>query len=122
MEADYGRWSGRTLSSLRRLKAWNRLMMSASRFRFPEGETLEEVQRRGVRAVEGLVAHHPKKTVVAVSHADVIRCVLAHYLGVPLDLVHRLHVAPASVSVVLLHGDAPPVVPTVNQQFGAVWR
>lgn len=116
IEADYGTWTGRTLTSLYRLKAWSRLMASASRFRFPEGETLAEVQQRAVRACERLAQRHPKNaTVVVVSHADVIRAVLAHYLGMPLDLIHRLSVRPASRSVVALVGDAPPHVAVVNE-------
>lgn len=122
IEADYGTWTGRTLRSLRRLKAWDRLMASAGRFRFPEGETLHEVQQRSVAAVERLNAAHSRGTVIVVSHADVIRCILAHYLGMGIDLVHRIHVAPASVSVVMLGPDGPPMVPVVNQQFEEVWR
>jgi probable phosphoglycerate mutase len=115
IEADYGRWSGRTLASLRKLKAWSRLMSSASRFRFPDGETLEEVQRRAVIGIEALAAgHRADATVVVVSHADVIRALLAHYLGMPLDLIHRLDVRPASTSVIELTADHPPRVPIVN--------
>lgn len=113
-EAHYGTWTGRSLKSLYRLKAWQRLMQSASRFRFPEGETLEEVQRRAVATVEALADRHGSETVAAVSHADVIRVILAHYLGMPLDLVHRLSVDPASVSIVDLHGSGAVAVPTVN--------
>lgn len=116
IEADYGTWSGRKLRSLYGLKAWSRLMASASRFRFPDGETLEEVQRRAVARVEKLVVEQRKDaTVAVVSHADVIRATLVHYLGTPLDLIHRIHVAPASVSVIELVADLPPRVLVVNQ-------
>lgn len=119
IEADYGTWSGRKLASLYRLKAWGSLMSAASRFRFPDGETLEEVQRRAVGATERLAAgHRDSATVVVVSHADVIRSVLAHYLGTPLDLIHRLHVGPASSSVVVLPRTGPPAVPIINERGG----
>ncbi len=115
IEADYGRWSGRRLASLHRLKAWRNLMAAPSRFRFPDGESLREVQNRAVTAVEDMAAAHRNRSVVAVTHADVIRVVLAHHLGMPLDLVHRLHVAPASISVIDLPASGmPPVVTTVN--------
>jgi probable phosphoglycerate mutase len=114
-EADYGRWSGRRLSALRRLRAWGSLMSTPSRFRFPEGETLAEVQSRAVAAVETLASRHRATSVAAVTHADVIRVLLTHYLGMPLDLVHRLTVAPLSVSVVELPADGgSPRVPVVN--------
>ena len=117
VESDYGAWSGRKLSSLYRLKAWSRLMSSASRFRFPDGETLEEVQRRAVAATERIGATSRKDaSVVVVSHADVIRAILTHYLGMPLDLIHRLDVRPASVSIIDLVADSPPRVVVVNQR------
>ncbi len=113
VEADFGSWSGRTLKSLYRLKAWQGLMAGASRFRFPDGETLGEVQTRAVAAVERLASRH-KGNVAVASHADVIRAILVHYLGTPLDLIHRIDVAPASVSIVELHSSGPVRVPVVN--------
>lgn len=115
IEADYGRWAGRTLKDLRRLKAWQRLMSHASRFRFPEGETLTEVQVRAVAACEELARNHGDETILVVSHSDVIRTLLCHYLGTPLDLVHRLHVAPTSLSVIELGTEGTVRVPVVNQ-------
>jgi probable phosphoglycerate mutase len=71
------------------------------------------VQTRAVRALLRLVDRHPTDTILAVSHADVIRAVLGHALGVPIDLQHRIDIAPASVSVLEL---APwgPLVGAVN--------
>ena len=116
IEADYGAWSGRKLASLYKLKAWGELMASPSRFRFPDGETLLEVQRRAVAGCERLAgAHRRNDTIVVVSHADVIRTVLVHYLGMPLDLVHRIHVRPAGRSLIELGSGGPPRVPIVNE-------
>lgn len=117
IEADYGTWSGRTLKDLYRLKAWQRLMAHPARFRFPEGETLTEVRNRAVAGVEDLAARHGSDTVVLVSHADVIRAIVGHYLGAPLELIHRLHVAPTSLSIVELGADGSVQVPAVNQQL-----
>ena len=114
IEADYGKWSGRRLSSLYKLKAWTNLMTSASRFRFPDGETLGEVQRRAVSAVERLADKHRGESIAISSHADVIRVVLANYLGTPLDLIHRIDVLPASVSIVELRASGQVRVPVVN--------
>lgn len=115
VEADYGAWSGRTLKSLYKLKAWRQLMAEPTRFRFPEGETLQEVQTRAVAAMQRLLDDHSAKDIVAVcSHSDVIRVILAHYLGMPLDLIHRLDVRPASVSVVDVYPGGRVAVPVIN--------
>jgi probable phosphomutase (TIGR03848 family) len=113
IEVDFGRWSGRDLAKLRRLKGWAALAV-ASRFTFPDGESLVAVQSRAVAAVEDLAADHRSRTVAVVTHADVIRLVLAWYLGAPLDMFHRLDVLPASVSVVDLPAGGPPRVAVVN--------
>jgi broad specificity phosphatase PhoE len=123
VEADYGKWQGRPLKSLYRLKAWQELMMSASRFRFPQGETLHEVQTRAVAAVEQLVARHPDESVAVSSHGDVIKVILAYYLGLPLDLAHRVDPIPASVSIVDVPKQGIPRVPVVNYTVDtARWR
>jgi probable phosphoglycerate mutase len=73
--------------------------------RAPGGELALEAQARAVAAALRLAAAHPDDPdarVAAVSHADVIKAVLGHALGIPLDLQHRLEVAPASVSEVEL--------------------
>ncbi len=113
-EADFGSWTGRTLKSLYRLKAWQDLMTAPSRFRFPDGETLQEVQNRAVAGVEKLAGQHKKAAIAVASHSDVIRVTIAHYLGMPLDLIHRLDVLPASVSIVDLHPSGAVRVPVVN--------
>lgn len=113
-EVDYGAWTGRPLKSLYRLKAWQRLMAAPSRFAFPDGETLREAQQRAVDGVEEVAARHRNQAAAVVAHSDVIRVVLAHYLGMPLDALHRLDVAPASVSALDLGADGSVRVPIVN--------
>ncbi len=123
IEADFGSWTGRTLKSLYKLKSWQDLMVAPARFRFPDGETLGEVQNRAVAGVERLAAKHKKAAIAVASHSDVIRVTLAHYLGMPLDLIHRLDVLPASVSIVDLHASGSVRVPVMNHIAGpGSWR
>lgn len=114
VDADYGRWLGRPLKSLYRLKAWQDLMVSPSRFRFPDGETLQEVQSRAVAGIESLAVEHRDASVAIATHGDVIKVILAHYLGVPLDLSNRIEPMPASVSVVDIPKQGSPRVPIMN--------
>lgn len=115
IEVDYGTWSGRSLGSLTRTKAWRGLLRSPSRFRFPGGERLGEVAARSAAACEDLADAHPDETIAVVSHGDVIKSALAHFLGVPADLYHRLVVSPASWSIVDLPPHGMPMVQAVNR-------
>jgi probable phosphoglycerate mutase len=113
MEVDYGRWTGRPLPQLYRTTLWKRLQQAPSSIRFPQGETLAEVQGRAVAALEEVAARHARRAVAVVAHADVIRLTLAHYAGIHIDLYQRLTVSPASVSALSL-GDRIPRIVRVN--------
>ena len=97
-EFDFGEWTGRRIDGLGDHASWPHFNTYRSGTRAPGGELALEAQARAVGAVLRLAAEHPDGCVAAVSHADVIKAVLGHLLGVPLDLQHRLEVAPASVS------------------------
>jgi probable phosphoglycerate mutase len=112
-ECDFGRWTGRRLRDLAKLKSWRTVQRQPSQFRFPDGESFAEMQARMVGQVADLVAAHPGSTIVCVSHADTIKAALASALGTPLDLFQRLTVGTCSVSAVL-HTDDHPVVLSVN--------
>ncbi len=102
-EVRYGSWEGKKIKKLARKPAWHAVQYYPSRMRFPGGgEALREVQFRMVQTLEQLAVEHQDETIVAVSHADAIKLVLAYYLGVHLDLFQRIAVAPASASVLYL--------------------
>ncbi len=101
-EVRYGDWEGKKIAKLAKKPEWGTVQFFPSRMRFPEGEALREVQFRAVQALERISIEQEDKTVVVVSHADVIKLTLAHFLGVHIDLFQRISVSPASVSVLLL--------------------
>ena len=102
LEVEYGDWTDRPLQPLTRTKKWPVIQARPSLVTFPDGESIREAQLRAVGAVEAIVGRHPRATVAVVSHADVIKAVVSFYIGQPLDLFQRLHVSPASVSVLQL--------------------
>ena len=106
IEADYGEWTGGQLADLAKTDLWKVVQRSPSRARFPDGESIAEMQTRTVAALEAVVADHPGELIVVVSHADPIKSVIAHFTGVHLDLFQRIAVSPASVTVFVLgpHG------------------
>ena len=114
-EVRYGKWQGKKLKKLtKNRRAWYAVQHYPSRFRFPDGETLREVQSRAVVALEELSAAHKDELIVVVSHADVIKLILSHYLGVHIDLFQRLVISTASISALQLSDGGPVSVLRIN--------
>jgi probable phosphoglycerate mutase len=109
-EVGYGSWTGKSLRTLARTKLWATIQRWPSNVRFPEGDTLREVQVRAVDEVERIRQEHPKGNVCCVSHADTIKLIVAHYLGVHIDLFQRIYIGPASVSVIHLGQTGPQIL------------
>lgn len=109
-EVKYGKWQGRSYKSLMKTPLWRTVQRMPSQARFPDGESLLELQRRGVDAVEAIRKRHRRSTVLAFSHADMIKAIVAHYLGLHLDLFQRIHVEPASVTAIAFYNDFPRVL------------
>lgn len=113
IECDFGKWTGKKLADLRKLPEWKTVQRYPSGFRFPGGESFSEMQSRAVDATHDLVAAHPGETIVAVSHADVIKAVVAAAAGTHLDLFQRIVISPCSITGVLYSAEGP-IVLTVN--------
>ena len=113
IEVGYGDWSGRPISQLRRTRLWSQVMSTPSNVRFPGGESMLGVQARAVDVAFAISRSHPRGTVVAVSHADVIRLLVMHLAGIHADQLHRVAIDTASITVVAL-GDGLPRLLKLN--------
>ncbi|HEX2054913.1 MAG TPA: histidine phosphatase family protein [Nitrospiraceae bacterium] len=71
------------------------------------GETLREVQRRAVAAVEDIMRTSSGRHFACVSHADVIRTILAHYLHMDLVSLRNMKIDHASATALEIapHGN-----------------
>lgn len=99
IEADYGSWTGSPLSELATEPLWRQIQTDPSMVTFPAGEAMQAMSDRAVAAFQDAVASG-EPVVAMVSHADILKAILAHALGMPLDDFQRIVVSPASVSVI----------------------
>ena len=125
-ECDYGQWQGRALSDLATEPLWATVQTQPSAVVFPGGESMAGMQARAVAAIRRHDAaveaeHGPGAVWVAVSHGDVIKSILADALGTHLDLFQRIHVDPASVSVVRYTESRPFVLGTNTHGGDPSW-
>lgn len=102
-ELHFGDWTGRAIDSLAHDEHWRRFNGFRSLTRAPSGELMAEAQLRAVSALAALARQHHGETVAVVSHADVLRAVVAYFAGAPLDLFLRLEISPGSVTTLALH-------------------
>ena len=104
-ECDYGEWAGQKLGTLARRKLWTTVQRQPSAARFPDGESLQEMSARAVRAVRRRDAavedeHGAGAIWLAVTHGDIIKAIVADALGMHLDEFQRIVVDPASLSII----------------------
>lgn len=101
-EIDFGSWAGQSFDALHGDPVWTGWNQARHVTRPPGGETALEAQSRVLRGLEALRARHGEARLALVSHADVIKLVIAHALGLGADAMHRVEIGPASVSAVVL--------------------
>lgn len=114
-EIDFGDWGGQSFQALasdERWRAWNEHRGSAAT---PAGETIAHVQRRIAQHMEALHRTSSDRSVALVTHAEVIRSIIMHYLYMPSDAYYRLQIDAASISTVRLDDRGATVV-AVNER------
>ena len=120
-EVRYGEWTGRSLKVLARTKLWKVVQRQPSAMEFPGGETLRAVQARALEAIEGIARKHPKDLVALFSHGDVIKLVVAYYLGMPVDMFQRILINTGSITAIRVPPGMPFVL-RVNEQPAAAGK
>ncbi len=105
-EVDFGDFTGRAFAALEGDADWQRWNAERDTARCPGGETMGEAVARAV----GFVAGCGEGVTLCVSHCDVIRGVVAHYLGLPLARIFSLGCDPGSVTTLALEGEGAMVV------------
>lgn len=104
-EVLYGRWEGMTYHELVEDPHYLEYRKSPIEHPTPGGETIPEVQARGVAAVARAVSAHANQRILFVSHGDIIRTVLCHFMGLELRYFHRIRVDNATFSALQIAGN-----------------
>jgi len=106
-EIDFGRWEGMTFDTIRAsdpdaVARWARLEPD---FAFPGGESVEIFLAR-IRRVAKRLAECEGPSVLAVTHAGVIRAMICHLLGLSPRQYVLFDVKPASLTKIAVYGDS----------------
>lgn len=104
-EVSYGRWEGMTFNELIQDSYYAIYRESPVEHPTPGGETIPDVQRRGVEAISRTVLNNPGRRIVFVSHGDIIRTILCYFLGLELKFFHRVRIDNAALSGIQISGN-----------------
>lgn len=111
-EIDFGGWAGRSFADLDPDPAWQLWNAARASAPTPGGETMAAAVERATRHIDRL--GRAGEAVLCVSHCDIIRGAVAHYLGLALDNILRFEVGTASVCWLKPDGQGRAQVLTVN--------
>jgi probable phosphomutase (TIGR03848 family) len=110
LEIDFGDWTGKTLDELSTMPDWKQWNLFRSGFRIPGGEHMADVQARMLTFIDEVRCKFQNENVALFSHGDPIKAALIYFLGAPLDLLPRIEIDPASVSIVAVDDWGPKVL------------
>lgn len=102
-EVDFGPWTGQTFVELAGVRDWALWNSHRSLAPAPGSETMLDVQARAFALLPRLHAAEAGGIFILVSHADIVKAILALALAIPIDMMQRLEISPASRSRLVLH-------------------
>ena len=100
IEIDVGDRTGSRFDEVRGLPEWRDDVFVG----WPNGETLDAVLERAVRAVREIAHQTPEGTVLVIGHGGVTRILVSHYLGL-LPVLHRAAAHNTNVTVIETDGE-----------------
>ncbi|NTZ43639.1 histidine phosphatase family protein [Altererythrobacter sp. SALINAS58] len=115
-EVDFGDWTGRYFDDLEGDPDWDFWNTHRSQASTPSGESMKAAQDRVRAHVAAMARDYRGKTLVMVTHCDIIRALVAAILGLTLDNILRFDVGPASVTRVEA-GDWGARLTRLNERF-----
>jgi broad specificity phosphatase PhoE len=111
-----GKWTGMTYADVAKNEEYQRFVQQPESERIPGGESLEDIRRRAVAAVDQALRDNATGDALAiVTHAGIIRVLITHYMGSRPANYHRVRVSPGSISILGFSDDRQlPRVLAVN--------
>jgi broad specificity phosphatase PhoE len=122
MDIELGHWSGQNRDELSKSDPIWKAFLRNPLVGPEDVETFPELEQRAVRAVERWLKKESTGPYPAfVTHADVIKVLIAHYSGLDASRARSLVIENASVSVVELEADHQPRILAVDWEPQPGW-
>lgn len=97
MELNFGDWEMEAWDAIPRhqIDTWSKTYINTPP---PNGESFLDLQQRVIEFINQLQNHHQEKNILIITHAGVIRALLAHVLNLALNDVFKLQIDYGSVT------------------------
>jgi broad specificity phosphatase PhoE len=116
-ELDFGAWTGKSFAALDEDPRWRLWNSERDRARTAGGETIADLAARVIGHIEEASRSDPAGRIAIISHAEVIRTAVLHYLGLPFRDYARISVDTASISRLMLADEGPRLL-SLNEKVG----
>jgi alpha-ribazole phosphatase/probable phosphoglycerate mutase len=115
-ERNFGTWEGMSFDEIREKNPQEFDSWAANPLRFSPmgGESTVEVKERVIDALDKILNTHEKQQIAIVSHGGVIRIMLCHFLGIPLENIFRVEQDYGALNIIEFW-DKYPVVKLMNR-------
>lgn len=115
MDTDIGTWAGQKIGDLEKNDPSWKAFLEHPNEPPPGVESLAHVQARAMAAMHGILADASLGNFIAlVAHADVVKLILATYIGMHVATVRYVSVANASISALAFEPEQPARVLAIN--------
>jgi ribonuclease H / adenosylcobalamin/alpha-ribazole phosphatase len=113
-EVDFGRWTGMSFTKLDQDPLWHRFNQNRAMTRIPDGESMAEVAARMTGFLRSLALRQGDGDIAIIGHGDPLRVAVVSLLGLAIDAMLRLEIAPASLSIIRISGAAEAKLEVLN--------
>lgn len=108
-EASFGHWDGYSFAQV--MERWPQDLerwLQSSAVPPPGGEAFDDVAERVEAARDRMLDAYRGQTIVAVSHVTPIKLLVRDALDAPMQVIHRMELAPASLTTINYYPDGVP--------------
>ena len=105
-EADTGLWEGHLWKEFDNDPIRKDYYLHPETVAPPNGETFSQVIKRATLGVKRLLQRHPEGGFLIVTHSDLIRSILCHYLTVEITVIRKFWIDHASLTSISIHEDS----------------
>lgn len=117
IERFYGVFEGLTFEDVKKKfpKDYKEWLAHPYQAKIPKSEPLDDLQKRGVAAIERILAAHQHQTVCVVGHGALNRAILFHYMNLSLENFWRIKQDNCCINIVEF--DLHPMVTLLNSTW-----